>query len=160
MTPLLWHTNLTKTIISLGFESTYSDVCAFYNHARTVYALVFVNNILITGSDEALIRHLKEGLQKAYEVKEINDSSAFLGLKIMYDIPKRTLHMPQGANIQKILRDLGMDKYNPLSSPGQPNHLEKPPTQASDDEWKEYSRWTGKLQHVLGRAFVFIRHVR
>lgn len=45
--------------------------------------LVYVDDVLITGPDEALIKEVKSYLHNIFTIKDLGDASYFLGIKLL-----------------------------------------------------------------------------
>lgn len=79
--PRVWFTRLHDFLISVGFRSSKVDVSLFiYSQGSTkVYLLVYVDDILVMGSDSALILTLLAKLSVAFTIHDLGASSFFLG---------------------------------------------------------------------------------
>ena len=114
---MLWLSHLSNTLDKLGFHKTHSDSCLFVNDNTTVFILVYVDDIKITGPNKTKALQLKQQLQKEYEIKEIDqETSSFLGLVIQQS--DKSIHVSQTPYIYRILKDFGMADCNESSSPG------------------------------------------
>jgi hypothetical protein len=68
----------------MGYKQCNGDHTVFYRHTgcRITILAVYVDDIIITGDDEPEIKHLKENLNKEFEVKDLGQLRYFLGIEI------------------------------------------------------------------------------
>ena len=62
-----------------------SDHSVFYHHTSSgqcIYLIVYVDDIVITGSDQDGIRKLKQHLFSYFQTKDLGKPKYFLGIKI------------------------------------------------------------------------------
>ena len=63
-----------------------SDHSVFYHHTSSrqcIYLIVYVNDIVITGSDQDGIRKLKQHLFNHFQTKNLRKLKYFLGIEIV-----------------------------------------------------------------------------
>lgn len=92
----------------IGFSQPQHDHCLF-THKRgnnCTYVLVYVDDILITGSDVEHITHVKRYLNNEYSTKGLGSAKFFLGIEIARST--KGTHMSQGKHITDILKHVGM----------------------------------------------------
>jgi hypothetical protein len=70
-----------------------------------------MNNLLITGDSKTNISALKNTLSDYFKILDLGAYYFYLGIKIIYDRPYRTLRLSQEAYFYKILLDHGMENY-------------------------------------------------
>lgn len=78
---------LTSFIVLLcpfGFVSSHSDQSLFIRLTpyHSTYLLVYVDDILITGSDSNEIQQLTVALNKAFTLKDLSEVNYFLGIQV------------------------------------------------------------------------------
>ena len=82
--PRAWFDRFRWALCDMGYKQCNGDHTLFYRHSRlkiTVLA-VYVDDIIITGDDEAEIECLKKNLSKQFEVKDLGQLRYFLGIEI------------------------------------------------------------------------------
>ena len=86
-----WFTKLKDTLLSLGFVQSKNDYSLFLNRTSTNITIlaVYVDDILLTGSDSKEIQHVKQSLDKQFGIKDLGCLHYFLGLEVQ--------HTPQGV---------------------------------------------------------------
>lgn len=87
--PRIWNEKLHKYLISLGFNQSKSDYCVYYhetnNFEDNFYILIYVDNILLITKNQDRLNHLKGKLRLAFEMKDSEPLSHFLGIQIERD---------------------------------------------------------------------------
>ena len=64
---------------------------------------LYVNDILIDGSDKEYVSDIKAWLSSNFEMKDMGEVSYILGVKISRDRPRKVLSLSQETYIRKIL---------------------------------------------------------
>jgi len=97
-----WFTKLKDTLLSLGFVQSKNDYSLFLNKTSTNITIlaVYVDDILITGSDCKEIQHVKHHLNEQFGIKDVGSLHYFLGLEVQ--------HTPRGVILsqQKFTKEL------------------------------------------------------
>lgn len=106
--PRAWYIELSTFLISLGFVNSISDTSLFIlkKDKSIVYLLVYVDDILVTGNDPALLQHTLEAIGNQFSVKDHEELHYFLGIEA-----KRSpagLHLSQRKYIVDLLEKTKM----------------------------------------------------
>ncbi|WVZ85689.1 hypothetical protein U9M48_032584 [Paspalum notatum var. saurae] len=123
------------------------DHTVFYRHSgrRIVILAVYVDDIIITGHDEAEINRLKEDLSKVFEVKDLGQLKYFLGIEIARSA--KGIFLSQRKYVLDLLSETGMLGCRPAPTPIDPNH--KLCATSGDPVNKEsYQRLVGRLIYL------------
>lgn len=115
--PRAWYTRLTQALQGLGFTGSLLDTSLFMYHNDSVhiYVLIYVDDILVTGSHSSSILGLIQSLQKEFKMKDLGDLSYFLGIHV-----HRTstgMHLNQAKYIYTLLDRTNMLGAKPYSAP-------------------------------------------
>lgn len=104
-----WFTKLSQTLQQFGFQAIKSDPSLFarFTSKSTVYILVYVDGILITGNDSAEISDLITQLHTIFTLKDLGNLHYFLVLEANYISP-HTIHLSQTKHIKELLNKTGM----------------------------------------------------
>lgn len=88
--PRTWYTELHIFLLSIGFSMSRSDESPFILHTYqfTVYILVYVDDIIVTGPQSAIIRQVISCLSARFSLKDLGRLDYFLGVQV--------LHRPNG----------------------------------------------------------------
>ena len=84
-----------------------SDHFVFYHHTSSrqcIYLIVYVSNIVITGSDHHGIRKLKQHLFSQFQTKDLEKLKYFLGIEIAQS--NSNVFMSQRKYVLDILEEL------------------------------------------------------
>jgi Reverse transcriptase (RNA-dependent DNA polymerase) len=78
---------------------------------------LWVDDLIIIGRNLDIINDLKKKLNDNFDMKDLKDLTYFLGLQVIRDRSRRTLHLNQTQYIQKILQRFNMDDCKPVGTP-------------------------------------------
>ncbi|XP_019084254.1 PREDICTED: uncharacterized protein LOC109125913 [Camelina sativa] len=115
--PRAWYTELRTFLLSIGFVNSLADTSLFVLNYGTkyLYLLVYVDDILVTGSNKQDIHHILALLANRFSVKDAEDLNYFLGLEA-----HRTsagLHLSQRKYILDLLHQYNMINAKPVTTP-------------------------------------------
>jgi len=79
-----WFSKLKETLMSFGYTQSKNDYSLFLNKTSTNITIiaVYVDDILLTGSDYKEIQHIKSCLNAKFGIKDLGKLHYFLGLEI------------------------------------------------------------------------------
>jgi len=99
--PRQWFDRLKSTLLQFGFERSKCDTSLFVykQQVHTVYVLVYVDDIIITGSSTSLSQQLTTKLHTAFSLKQLGHLDYLLGLEIKY-LPNNSVLMTQSKYIR------------------------------------------------------------
>ena len=85
--PRAWFDKFRSTLLQFSFKQSQYDSSLFLCKTATgiVLLLVYVDDIVITGTDSALIAQLQQNLQASFHMKDLGPLTYFLGLEVHYD---------------------------------------------------------------------------
>lgn len=115
--PRAWYDRLSLFLSIQGFKMSHSDNSLFIRHTSTsiVVLLVYVDDILLTGSDTKFIRQLLVSLDSQFGMRLLGPVKQFLGIDIVYHDLGVTLS--QQSYITRLLRKVGMSNCKPSPTP-------------------------------------------
>lgn len=95
---------LHEFLASIGFVTSKADTSLFlrFNKSSTVFVLVYVDDILITGSSANEIRSLVTQLTATFSLKDLRDLNYFLGIEVLKN--SSGLHLSQSKYISDLLQ--------------------------------------------------------
>lgn len=107
--PRAWYNKLSSYLIKLGFINSKADASIFFRitSSAILIILIYVDDILITGSDESLIKNLMSTLSEVFSLKELGDLSYFLGIQVARN--KELMHLRQEKYIKELLRKVQLE---------------------------------------------------
>lgn len=104
-------------MLELGFQQTTADysLFTFHNGSYFTVALVYVDDILLNGNDNAFIAHVKSVLHSAFTIKDLGLIKYYLGLEVHRTDQGMFLH--QHKFIHDLVLEAGLSDAKPLSLP-------------------------------------------
>ncbi|XP_017191781.2 retrovirus-related Pol polyprotein from transposon RE1 [Malus domestica] len=106
--PRAWNDRFTSFLPSLGFQSTYSDSSLFVKIVGSdiVVLLLYVDDIIITGSSSPLIQQVIHSLTAEFDIKDLGALHYFLGIQVTKTA--QGLFLSQSKYIQDLLQKVEM----------------------------------------------------
>ncbi|XP_022153525.1 uncharacterized protein LOC111021008 [Momordica charantia] len=83
--------------------------------SKIVIFLIYVDDIIVTGNDSALVSHFIVALGNQFSIKDFGDLSYFLGIQVTKTAG--TLHLLQEKYISDLLKRANMSDSKAISSP-------------------------------------------
>lgn len=77
-----WFAKLTSALKKAGFKQSYSDYSLFtyIRGGESARLLIYVDDLVITGSDLGIVTRIKEHLSKCFKMKDLGRIKYFLGI--------------------------------------------------------------------------------
>lgn len=121
--PRCWYERLNNFLIQNEFSRSNSDHCLYIkgNHIeKSMFLLVFVDDMIIACRHEEEIIFIKNKLKKEFDMQDMGELKYFLGLKITQKRECETLEISQRKYIIDVLQKFGMLDCKPISTPMEP----------------------------------------
>lgn len=102
-----WNKQFDEHMLSIGFDRSEYDSCVYMkrkNGKTVAYLLLYVDDMLIAGSDMSEIEEIKRDLSGRFEMKDLGDAKRILGMDIIRDRRRGTLWLTQQDYISKVLK--------------------------------------------------------
>jgi hypothetical protein len=82
--PRAWYTHLSDILLSIGFLASKVDTSLFIfsDGTNIFYLLVYVNDILLTGSNSIMLHHLIQLLSSDLKLRDLGTVHYFLGIEV------------------------------------------------------------------------------
>ena len=95
--PVLWYDTINSAMLTVGLTPTQSDPCVYtYEEDDTLVILsLYVDDILVTGNDEKIIKQLKKALTNRLAMTDMGEVSLIFGMKVARDYKQGTLSISQ-----------------------------------------------------------------
>lgn len=112
-----WNLELTKFLLNENFEQSKRDYSLFFRKqdGKHVIILIYVDDLLITGDDQAAINILKQKLDNAFTCKDLGEIRFFLGIEVSRN-EKGTM-LNQRKFVLDIIQQAGMTDCKPCKFP-------------------------------------------
>uniref|UniRef100_A0A2N9G1P2 Integrase catalytic domain-containing protein n=1 Tax=Fagus sylvatica TaxID=28930 RepID=A0A2N9G1P2_FAGSY len=115
--PRAWFEKFSNHLLTIGFTASLADPSLFVykNGSTVIYLLLYVDDIILTGSVPAAIQELIRGLAQAFELKDLGPLKYFLGLQVDYTTSGLLVHQTKYAT--DLLDKHNMSTCKPCSTP-------------------------------------------
>ncbi|KAL0296315.1 UNVERIFIED_CONTAM: Retrovirus-related Pol polyprotein from transposon TNT 1-94 [Sesamum radiatum] len=146
--PKQWHEKFDRTMLSNGFKINDCDKCVYVKSTQHSFIIVclYVDDMLIMGSNRDIILTTKKILTKHFDMKDMGLADVILGIKISKT--SDGLALSQSHYVETILKKFKAYESPPAKTPVDLNlHLAK-----NKDEPEcqiEYSRIIGSLMYIM-----------
>ncbi|KAG2879434.1 Retrovirus-related Pol polyprotein from transposon TNT 1-94 [Phytophthora cactorum] len=107
----VWNETFDEFVCSIGFQVSAFDPCLYIKvvDGHCVLVLVYVDDVLITGSSPELISRTKNDLKTRFEMTDSGKCVFVLGIELV-DGPDGSVTMCQRRYVDNILKRFGMDE--------------------------------------------------
>jgi len=114
--PRAWYTRLSDFLISIGFTASKVDTSLFILSigADIFYLLVYVDDILLTGSNSVMLHHLIQVLSSEFKLRDLSVVHYFLGIEVQPTA--MGLMLRQHKYILDVLTRAGMTSCKPVDT--------------------------------------------
>ncbi|KAG2958646.1 hypothetical protein PC120_g28282 [Phytophthora cactorum] len=114
----VWNETFDEFVCSIGFQVSAFDPCLYVKivDGHCVLVLVYVDDVLITGSSPELISRTKTDLKTRFEMTDSGKCAFVLGIELV-DGPDGSVTMCQRRYVDDILKRFGMDECKAVVSP-------------------------------------------
>jgi len=115
--PRAWYTRLSNFLLDLGFIVSLVDtfLFTFVTTGIKLFLLIYVDDIIVTGTHLHLIRGLISRLQQEFPAKDLGPLSYFLGIQVTRT--PASLHLCQSKYVTDLLLHTHMAEAKSASSP-------------------------------------------
>nr|GFA06721.1 zinc finger, CCHC-type [Tanacetum cinerariifolium] len=147
--PKQWHQKFDEVVLSSGFHLNQSDKCVyskFDDFGKGVIICLYVNDMLIFGSDQNQVDKTKKFLSSRFSMKDMGEVDVIFGIKINRE--NKEIVITQSHYIEKILNKFNREDCSPMSTPMDPLEKLKLNTGKPVDQL-EYSRAIGCLMYAM-----------
>lgn len=135
--PRAWFDKFSTVVSAYGLKRTTSDHSVFVRQRQsgTIILAVYVDDIVVTGSDKDGISDLKVYLNKNFHMKDLGHLRYFLGIEVARS--KQGIFISQRKYVLDLLKETGMLSSKSSETPMDPNI--------------KFNRDDGELLHDPGR---------
>ncbi|KAK2410134.1 putative mitochondrial protein [Trifolium repens] len=146
--PRAWFGRFSTTVQQFGLIRSEADHSVFYRHSAQgcIYLIVYVDDIVITGSDQQGILQLKQYLSNQFQTKDLGKLRYFLGIEVAQS--KDGIVISQRKYAMDILEETGLLNAKPVDTPMDPNVKLLPNQGEPLSDSGRYRRLVGKLNYL------------
>lgn len=144
--PRAWFSTFSGFLLQLGFTSSKADTSLFkLKDAQGItLVLVYVDDKLITGSNEGFISEFIKKLSSKFVMKDLGSLSYFLGIEVLYH--DKSILLSQEKYASDLLVKAGIADCKPSPPPSVKPVVLSPDLDFSDIQW--YRTVVGSLQYL------------
>ena len=118
--PKQQHEQFDRTLTSAGFVINEADRCVYYRYGggAGVILCLYVDDILIFGTNIDAINEVKSFLSKSFDMKDLGKVDVILNIKLIKG--ENGIILSQSHYVEKILSHFGYVDSKPFSTPYDP----------------------------------------
>nr|ABA95219.1 retrotransposon protein, putative, Ty1-copia subclass [Oryza sativa Japonica Group] len=145
--PKQWHEKFDKTLTSAGFAVNEADKCVYYRHGggEGVILCLYVDDILIFGTNLEVINEVKSFLSQNFDMKDLGVADVILNIKLIRG--ENGITLLQSHYVEKILNRFGYIDSKPSPTPYDPSLLLRKNKRIARNQL-EYSQIIGSLMYL------------
>lgn len=115
--PRAWYEHFRYVLLQYNFIQSQSDLSLFILHTKieVAYILIYVDDIIITGSSTPLLDRIIHHIQFVFALKDLGPLHYFLGIQTIRD--QHGLHLSQSTYVHDLFMGLNMTHLKPTSTP-------------------------------------------
>lgn len=117
--PRTWWNKLTTTLVSWGWRVGSFDPCVFIKDEESLILCLWVDDILLFGSNEDNIKAFKKELSKAFKMTDEGHCKSYLGIHV--DQQPGVIHLHQAQYVEQMLKKYGFTDAAIAKTPGNPH---------------------------------------
>lgn len=119
--PRAWYHRLSAFLFAQGFTITEHDPSLFVQLSPhgVLILLVYVDDIIITGSSHALVQSFITRMHGEFQMKNLGDLKYFLGIEVQHSDTSLLLHQTKYA--RELIHRAGVDDCKPMPTPVTPS---------------------------------------
>ncbi|GJZ22732.1 zinc finger, CCHC-type containing protein [Tanacetum coccineum] len=139
--PKQWHQKFNEVVLFNGYLLNQADKCVyrkFYEFGKGVIICLYVDDMLIFGTDQVQIDLTKEFLSSRFFMKDMGEADVILGIRIEHE--SNGIAISQSHYIEKVLK-----KFNYFDCTSE----KLMPNNGHAVSQLEYSRVTGCLMYAM-----------
>ncbi|CAM6116227.1 unnamed protein product [Calypogeia fissa] len=146
--PRVWYEEVDNFLRSIGCIRSKLDPNLYftYESGHLVVLLLFVDDLLITGSNSIAIDAMKQTLSHKYEMKDLGPVKRYLGVD--FHTTQEGIFLHQTSYARQILEDYQMQDCRPASTPLPEGQILSLETNTEAVDSTHYSQLVGKLIYL------------
>jgi histone deacetylase 1/2 len=116
--PRAWFQRLNSALLQWGFSTSKTDSSMFisFGQSTTLIVLIYVDDILITGSSHIQVASLIAKLNSEFALRDLGRLTYFLGIEVSYH--DNSIHLSQTKYISDLLHRTEMFNTKLVKTPG------------------------------------------
>lgn len=117
--PKSWYKKFNDLMISLNFQRSENEYCIYVKvtEVSKVFVLIYVDDLLLAGSDEAEITKIKILVNQNFKMKDLGCVRHFLGMLITQNLSQNKITINQTSYLKNVLKRFDLDNCKPSNIP-------------------------------------------
>jgi hypothetical protein len=116
--PRAWHHRLKSELEKLGMTESSADPGLYImTGPTTIFLLVYVDDILIAGSDVQLVNAVVNQLGATFDLRDLGEPKMFLGMEIHRDTTAGILKLSQTRMTEELVKKYNLSEARTRSTP-------------------------------------------
>ncbi|KAD6454253.1 hypothetical protein E3N88_08959 [Mikania micrantha] len=147
--PKQWHQKFDEIVLSTGFVLNQADKCVyskFDSFGKGVIICLYVDDMLIFGTDQEHVNKTKEFLSSKFDMKDLGEAEVILGIRIISE--NNGITISQSHYIEMILKKFNCLNCSPVGTPIDPT-VKLLPNQGNPISQLEYAKAIGCLMYAM-----------
>ena len=110
-----------EVVLAFGFEINNTDECVYHKRVKNkiIILCLYVDNILIFGTDIHIVNEVKQFLHNNFDMKDLGMADLILNTKIIRSTNR--IEMSQSHYVDKILNKFNYSNIQPVFTPFDPS---------------------------------------
>ncbi|KAM1485555.1 hypothetical protein TB1_036396 [Malus domestica] len=116
--PRAWYSEIDSYFIEKGFQKSPSEATLYTkteSNNKTLIVSIYVDDVVYTGNDAAMMEEFKEEMMKRYEMTDLGLLHHFLGIGVIQKASSIFIHQKKYA--ETLLEKFGLKGCKPVSTP-------------------------------------------
>ncbi|KAL4354255.1 hypothetical protein GQ457_06G039790 [Hibiscus cannabinus] len=115
--PRAWYNRIDEYLTRLGFVKSCTEATPYVKEAKgdIIVVSLYVDDLLVTDSNQLLIRQFKEEMKKGFEMNDLGKMSYFLGMEILQ--LQQGIFICQRKYAIEVLKKFRMENCKTVSTP-------------------------------------------
>ncbi|GJZ49493.1 zinc finger, CCHC-type containing protein [Tanacetum coccineum] len=147
--PKQWHKKFDEVVLSNGYLLNQAEKCVYSKFDKTgkgVIICLYVDNMLIFGTNQVQVDLIKEFLSSRFSMKDIGEADVILGIRIKHE--SNGIASSHSYYIEKVLKKFNYFNCTPVSTPMDTSE-KLMPNNSQVVSQLEYSRVIGYLIYAM-----------
>lgn len=117
--PKCWNSKFDTLMKNEGFNRSENDYCLYSKYFKNdqLYVLLYVDDLLILGTNLETVNRLKSTLHTNFCMKDLGVISQYLGIDVKLNLNQGYIQLSQERYLNEVLQKYGMQDCKAISTP-------------------------------------------
>jgi len=146
--PKQWHQKFDNIVLANGFKINQSDKCVYskFDNGKGVIICLYVDDMLIFGTDLDEVNKTKTFLSKSFSMKDLGQADVILGIRIVRG--NGTVSLTQSHYIKKVVKKFNESVSTHFATPMDPS-IKLVRSSGTPISQLEYASLVGSLMYAM-----------